>query len=69
MYKVIEYFTDLQDGDHPYSVGDTFPRAGLKVTESRLKELAGSENKRGLPLIEKVADEKPAPKRGKTASK
>lgn len=69
MYRVIEYFTDLKDGNHPYSVGDTFPRDGLKVTESRLKELAGSKNKRGLPLIEEVADEKPAPKRGKAASK
>ena len=39
MYKVIHYFTDLQDFNHPYDVGDTFPRQGVSVTEERLKEL------------------------------
>ena len=29
MYKVIKYFTDLQDNEHPYNAGDTFPRDGL----------------------------------------
>lgn len=56
MYKVIKYFTDLHDKDHPYNVGDTFPREGIKVTEGRLKELAGSDNKQGTPLIELVKD-------------
>lgn len=51
MYKVIHFFTDLHDNDHPYNVGDIFPREGIKVTEGRLKELAGSENKQGTPLI------------------
>ena len=51
MYKVIKYFTDLHDNDHPYNVGDTFPRAGVTVSEERLAELAGSNNKRGEPLI------------------
>ena len=36
-YKVIHYFTDLQDFNHPYKVGDSFPRLGLKVSEDRLK--------------------------------
>ena len=54
MYKVIKAFTDLHDEDYPYSVGDSFPRVGINVTEKRLKELSGCENK---PLIEKVADE------------
>lgn len=56
MYKVIEYFTDLHDKDYPYDVGDTFPRAGVKVTAKRIEELAGSSNRRGKPLIEKVED-------------
>ena len=54
MYEVIKHFTDLQDDNHPYYVGETFPRKGLKVTEERLAELAGSNNKQGQPLIKKV---------------
>ncbi|MDD7320920.1 MAG: hypothetical protein PUH42_07665 [Firmicutes bacterium] len=57
MYKVIKHFTDLHDENYPYSVGDTFPRLGIKVTDARIKELSGCENKQGTPLIEKVADE------------
>ena len=53
-YKVIHYFEDLQDFNHPYKVGDTFPRLGMVVTEGRLKELSGSNNKQGKPLIKKV---------------
>lgn len=56
MYKVISYFTDLQDSNHPYKVGDEFPRLGLKVSKDRLKELSSNKNKRGKPLIEKVAE-------------
>ncbi len=57
MYKVIKAFADLHDENYPYSVGDTFPRLGIKVTDDRIKELAGCNNKQGVPLIEKVADE------------
>lgn len=56
MYKVIKAFTDLHDNDYPYSVGDTFPRLGIKVSEKRLKELAGSNNKQKTPLIAEEAD-------------
>jgi hypothetical protein len=54
MYKVIKYFMDLQDGNHPYHVGDVFPRKGMNVSEERIAELSGSENKQGVPLIAKV---------------
>ena len=57
MYKVIKHFTDLHDENYPYSVGDTFPRLGVNVTDARIQELSGCENKQGMPLIEKVADE------------
>jgi hypothetical protein len=57
MYKVISFFTDLQDFNHPYKVGDVFPRQGMNVSEERLKELAGSRNKQGKPLIEKIEEE------------
>ena len=58
MYKVIKFFCDLQDNNHAYNEGDTFPRAGLEVTEKRLAELASDKNKLCVPLIEKV-DETP----------
>ena len=58
MYKVIEYFVDLHDKNHPYHVGDVFPRDGIKVTQERLAELASAENKRGIPLIELAEESK-----------
>lgn len=56
MYKVKHFFTDLQDNCYPYNEGDIFPREGVTVTEDRLKELSGSDNKQGKPLIEKVEE-------------
>jgi hypothetical protein len=56
MFEVISFFTDLQDGDHRYNVGDVYPRSGLAVTEERYKELASSNNKQHRPLIRYVAD-------------
>lgn len=61
MYRVVKFFTDLQDGGHPYHVGEAFPRDGVEVTEERIKELSGRENRQGVPLIENV--EQPAKKR------
>ena len=54
MYKVIKFFTDLQDNNRPYNVGDIFPHAetSYPVSEERLAELAGSDNKQGVPLIQ-----------------
>lgn len=57
MYRVMKFFTDLQDNDHPYNDGDIFPREGIEVTENRLKELSGDSNKQGVPLIEEVVEE------------
>lgn len=56
MYIVAKYFTDLQDNDHPYQVGETFPREGLEVSEGRFKELASTDNKQGVVLIKAVKD-------------
>ena len=56
MYKCISYFTDLQDANHPYNIGDTYPRNGLTVTAERIAELAGKSNLRGIPLIEEVRE-------------
>ena len=65
MYKVVKYFIDLQDNNHPYNAGDVFPRSGVTATDERLAELAGSENKQGVPLIQLVEEEKPKKKRAK----
>ena len=56
MYEVINFFTDLQDFNHPYNVGDIFPHDGMTVSEDRLKELSGSNNKQHKPLIRKVEE-------------
>ena len=57
MYKVLTYFTDLQDKGYPYNEGDIFPREGLTVSEARLKELSSTNNRRKEILIELVAEE------------
>lgn len=58
MYKVIVTFHDAQDNFHEYLVGDTYPREGLEVSEARLKELSTDQNRRVMPLIQKVAAKK-----------
>jgi hypothetical protein len=69
MYKVINFFVDLQDNNQPYNVGDTFPRKGLNVSEGRFAELAGDKNKQGQPLIELIEPEKPKKAAAKKTAK
>lgn len=57
MYKVIQFFTDLQDKGYAYRVGDTYPREGLTPSAARINELLNGTNRRHLKLIEEV-DEK-----------
>lgn len=57
-YRVIKFFTDLQDNNHPYNVGDTFPREGAKASKKRLAELSSDKNKQGKVLIVKVEETK-----------
>ena len=56
MYKVIKYFTDLQDNNYAYYVGDTFPRNGVEVCAERIAELSSDKNLQGVPLIEEVTE-------------
>ena len=56
MYKVIKSFTDLQDNNYAYYVGDTFPRNGVEVGAERIAELSSDKNLQGVPLIEEVAE-------------
>lgn len=68
MYKVIKFFTDLQDDNFAYEEGDIFPRAGKEVTQERLDELSSPNNRQNTPLIvavnKKPAGSKKSPKTG-----
>ena len=56
MYKVIKYFTDLQDNNYAYYVGDTFPHNGVEASAERVAELSSDKNLQGVPLIEEVVE-------------
>lgn len=64
-YKVIKHFVDLQDNNHKYDVGDTYPRKGLNVLQSRINELASDKNKQKTPLIEEIPEVVEEPKKEK----
>lgn len=66
-YRVIKYFTDLQDNDFAYNAGDSFPREGKEVTPERIKELSGANNLRGIALIEEVRAAEETPEGDKSA--
>ena len=56
MYKVIKSFTDLQDNNYAYYVGDAFPRNGVEVGAERIAELSSDKNLQGVPLIEEIVE-------------
>ena len=56
MYEVIKSFTDLQDNNYAYYVGDTFPHDGAEVDAERIAELASDKNRLGVPLIEEITE-------------
>lgn len=59
-YVVVKTFTDMQDNNYRYEVGAEYPRIGLEVSKARLDELASNKNRRGIALIEEVAEEEVA---------
>lgn len=65
MYRVIKHFIDLQDNNYKYDVGDTYPRKGLNVLQSRINELASHKNKQKTPLIEEIPEKAEEPKKEK----
>lgn len=69
MYKVVKAFSDLNDNNYSYSVGATYPRNGVVVSEKRLAELSSKRNRRKMPLIEKVEEKKPEDKPKKATPK
>jgi hypothetical protein len=54
-YVVIKDFTDLQDENYIYRVGDKYPRKG-KPKKERVEELMTDKNRRGEPLIAEVEE-------------
>ena len=64
-FKVVHPFRDLQDTNKSnpngrlYNVGDEYPATQRKVSEERINELKGRNNKIGYPLIEDSLDEVP----------
>lgn len=71
-FKVIKHFTDMQDNNFAYDPKDparnTYPRKGLSVLPSRIKELASDKNRQGCPLIEEIPDEEEKTTKGKKKS-
>ena len=65
MYRVIKAFVDLQDNNYKYDVGDTYPRKGLNVLQSRTNELATNKNLQKTPLIEEIPEKMEEPKKKK----
>lgn len=61
MYKVLKDFADLQDREHIYRAGDTFPRSGMEPDEGRIAELSSPRNRLGVPLIEQVIEQAEEP--------
>lgn len=57
MFKVVQTFFDLTDGNMEYHPGDVFPRDGLEVSAERLEQLATSSNRLGCAVIEEVKEQ------------
>lgn len=61
-YRVLKSFTDSQDDNHVYRVGDKYPRSGRGKKE-RIEELSSSDNLLKRPLIAEVVEEETASKK------
>lgn len=55
-YRAVIDFVDMQDNNHVYKSGDEFPRLGMEVTDARIDELIGSNNKQKRSVIEAYED-------------
>lgn len=59
----------MQDNNFAYQVGDEYPRKGVSVLPSRIKELASDKNRQGCPLIVEIPDVEETPKKKKSVEK
>jgi hypothetical protein len=73
LFKVIKHFTDMQDGNYAYDPTDParniYPRKGLSVLPSRIRELATDKNRQGVPLIEEIPDVEDKPEKKTKSTK
>ena len=58
MYKVVSSFRDAKDNNRFYAVGDEYPATNIKLSKSRIEELANGKNRFGRVFIEEVSDGK-----------
>ena len=69
-YTVIKFFTDLQDNNHAYNVGDEYPHVGAKKpSKERIEELSSNKNRQNCPLIKAVETETVKEEKPKTTKK
>ena len=66
-YKVINSFTDVEDNNAFYDVGDDYPKGNFKPTKKRIDVLSTLHPKYRLNFIEEV-EEKPAKSKSKPAT-
>ena len=59
----------MQDNNFAYNVGDEYPRKGVSVLPSRIRELATDKNRQGVPLIEEIPDIEEAPEKKTMSTK
>lgn len=59
----------MQDNNFAYNVGDEYPRKGMSVLPSRIKELATDKNRQGCPLIKEIPDVEEAPEKKTKSTK
>ena len=69
MYEVIKDFVDVQNNNHLYRVGDSFPYNGADVSEDRCAELASTSNRCGVVLIKAIAKAEKKSKKTKKKEK
>lgn len=56
-YRAVIDFVDMQDNNHVYKIGDEYPRLGMEVSNARIDELIGSNNKLKRSVIEAYLDD------------
>ena len=59
----------MRDNNFAYQVGDEYPRKGMSVLPSRIRELATDKNRQGVPLIEEIPDVEEAPEKKTKSTK
>ncbi len=62
--KVLIAFTDNEDNNHVYNVGDEYPRENAQATDERIAYLLSDKNKFKRPVLEQEKQRKGVKKGG-----